>query len=66
MQVKSWIQCADIESHMVSNDMPANSHYFPDVLNGIAYDPETKRLWLTGKRWPKVCVCAFCSCLSEC
>ena len=24
------------------------------VLNGIAYDPETKRLWVTGKRWPKL------------
>lgn len=23
-----------------------------DVLNGIAYDPATKRLWLTGKNWP--------------
>ena len=25
-----------------------------DVLNGIAYDPETKTLYLTGKRWPKL------------
>ena len=25
-----------------------------DVLNGIAYDPATKRLWVTGKFWPKV------------
>jgi glutaminyl-peptide cyclotransferase len=25
-----------------------------DVLNGIAYDPGPKRLWLTGKRWPVV------------
>ncbi|GAB4338880.1 MAG: glutaminyl-peptide cyclotransferase [Calditrichia bacterium] len=23
-----------------------------DVLNGIAYDKETKRIWLTGKLWP--------------
>lgn len=23
-----------------------------DVLNGIAYDPATKRLWVTGKNWP--------------
>lgn len=23
-----------------------------DVLNGIAFDPQTCRLWLTGKRWP--------------
>jgi len=25
-----------------------------DVLNGIAYDPETKRIFLTGKLWPKL------------
>lgn len=25
-----------------------------DVLNGIAYDPETDRLFITGKFWPKV------------
>ena len=25
-----------------------------DVLNGIAWDPATKRLWITGKFWPKV------------
>jgi glutaminyl-peptide cyclotransferase len=25
-----------------------------DVLNGIAYDPSTKRLFVTGKLWPKL------------
>lgn len=25
-----------------------------DVLNGIAYDPTTKRIFVTGKRWPKI------------
>ena len=25
-----------------------------DVLNGIAYDPATKRIFVTGKKWPKV------------
>jgi glutamine cyclotransferase len=25
-----------------------------DVLNGIAYDPNDKRLFVTGKRWPKL------------
>jgi len=25
-----------------------------DVLNGIAYDPLTKRIWVTGKYWPKI------------
>lgn len=26
----------------------------PDVLNGIAYDPQTNRLWITGKLWPRL------------
>ena len=25
-----------------------------DVLNGIAQDPETGAIWVTGKRWPKL------------
>ena len=25
-----------------------------DVLNGIAYDPEKKRIFVTGKLWPKL------------
>ena len=25
-----------------------------DVLNGIAYDPDRDRLFVTGKRWPKL------------
>jgi glutamine cyclotransferase len=25
-----------------------------DVLNGIARDPETGQVWITGKRWPKI------------
>ena len=25
-----------------------------DVLNGIARDPETGAIWVTGKRWPKL------------
>ncbi len=25
-----------------------------DVLNGIAWDPETGDIWVTGKRWPAV------------
>jgi glutaminyl-peptide cyclotransferase len=25
-----------------------------EVLNGIAWNPETRRFWITGKRWPKI------------
>jgi len=26
----------------------------PDVLNGIAYDQAGKRIFVTGKKWPKL------------
>ena len=31
-------------------------HYTPDtdVLNGIAYNPETGKIYLTGKNWPRL------------
>ena len=43
-------------------DLPGlKEKYFPkeivertDVLNGIAYDSTTKKLFITGKRWPKL------------
>jgi glutamine cyclotransferase len=25
-----------------------------DVLNGIAYDPATRRIFVTGKKWPRL------------
>jgi glutamine cyclotransferase len=25
-----------------------------DVLNGIAYDADKKRIFVTGKRWPRI------------
>jgi glutamine cyclotransferase len=31
-----------------------NRYELVDVLNGIAYDPQADRLWVTGKRWPKL------------
>jgi len=33
---------------------PGDKHPRLDVLNGIAYDTENKRLFVTGKRWPKI------------
>jgi glutamine cyclotransferase len=32
---------------------PNNSHPGESVLNGIAYDPEQRAFWITGKWWPK-------------
>ena len=35
--------------------LPDNLHTpDTDVLNGIAYDPMTKKIYLTGKNWPKL------------
>lgn len=35
--------------------LPAHQHdRTTDVLNGIAYDPTEKRIFVTGKNWPKI------------
>jgi glutaminyl-peptide cyclotransferase len=46
-EVMGWIDMRGILSpeYQTSNE---------DVLNGIAYDPEEDRLFITGKRWPKL------------
>ena len=45
--VKSWIDLSDLPSGAAA-DRPA------DVLNGIAWDADGKRLFVTGKLWPKL------------
>ena len=47
-EVVGWIDCKGL---LPMKDFTPDH---TDVLNGIAYDPATKRLWLTGKFWPKV------------
>lgn len=49
-EVTGWINCAGLlsESDRVGGAKP------PDVLNGIAYDAAGDRLFVTGKRWPKL------------
>jgi glutamine cyclotransferase len=46
-QVKAWIDLAGIDPTPRGNDPDA-------VLNGIAYDPKRDRLFVTGKRWPRL------------
>ena len=46
-QVLAWINLAGLLS-VDDRRQPV------DVLNGIAYDPEEKRLFVTGKWWPKL------------
>jgi glutamine cyclotransferase len=45
-QVKGWINLSRL--YDVSNVDPEN------VLNGIAYDADGSRLFVTGKRWPQL------------
>ena len=46
-RVTSWIDLAGL--------LPDNQRSSPDaVLNGIAYDAKKKRLFVTGKLWPKL------------
>jgi glutamine cyclotransferase len=45
-RVKSWIKFNKL--------VRENQSGSDDVLNGMAYDPEQDRLWLTGKLWEKI------------
>jgi glutaminyl-peptide cyclotransferase len=47
-QVTGWI---DLTGLLSEKDRAKRQ---VDVLNGIAYDPETDRLFVTGKLWPKL------------
>lgn len=46
-QVISWIDFSGLRAQ-------AGCTADCDVLNGIAYDPASKRIFVTGKRWPKL------------
>ncbi len=45
-KIKSWLDC--------SNLYPANKRDRAHVLNGIAYDAQSRRLFVTGKYWPQI------------
>jgi glutamine cyclotransferase len=45
--VIAWIDCSGLLSPMLQLDTEA-------VLNGIAYDPQHDRLFVTGKEWPTI------------
>ena len=49
-QVTGWIDLAGLKSRMP----PLPEEPLRPVLNGIAYDAEEERLFVTGKLWPKV------------
>jgi glutamine cyclotransferase len=39
---------------LLAHAPPSTSATAPDVLNGVAYDSATQRLFVTGKRWPAI------------
>ncbi len=45
-EVVGWIDASDV--------YPASERGREDVLNGIAYDPASRRLIITGKNWPRL------------
>ncbi|MCW3121173.1 MAG: glutaminyl-peptide cyclotransferase [Flavipsychrobacter sp.] len=47
---------ADLSSlrQRIGINPPSGRMHEPDVLNGIAYDEATNRIFITGKNWPKV------------
>lgn len=47
-RVKSWLDLSAIVSATKGSDDVDN------VLNGIAYNPKTRRVYVTGKYWPKL------------
>jgi glutaminyl-peptide cyclotransferase len=46
-KVVGWIDCTGLLS-------PSDRNSQTDVLNGIAYDARTNRLFVTGKNWPRL------------
>jgi len=53
--VRGWVDLTGIlDRHRASADAAAKGLEPPDVLNGIAWDPEGRRLFVTGKLWPRL------------
>ncbi len=50
-KVVGWIDCTGL---LVPQDRIDEGQQQTDVLNGIAYDAKGDRLFVTGKRWPKL------------
>lgn len=46
-EIESYVNCSGLEKRITRDERT-------DVLNGIAYDKEKKRIFLTGKNWNKM------------
>ena len=47
-------QRIDMKNLYPESERPSNRDWGNNVLNGIAYDAATKRIFVTGKKWPKM------------
>ena len=47
-EVNAWIDLSTLFGRSGQRTPPA------DVLNGIAYDKATRRIYITGKKWPRL------------
>jgi glutamine cyclotransferase len=47
-------QKIDMKNLYPESERPAGRDWGNNVLNGIAYDAATKRIFVTGKKWPKM------------
>lgn len=52
-RVIGWVEMQGLRGEAVAT-AAASGLPAPDVLNGIAYDSKNKRLFVTGKQWPRV------------
>lgn len=50
-QVRAWLDLSSLRARLAK---PANWDERENVLNGIAYDPASGNLLVTGKRWPSL------------
>ncbi|WP_300154457.1 glutaminyl-peptide cyclotransferase [Solidesulfovibrio sp.] len=46
-RVAAWVDCSALARPVTARDPES-------VLNGIAHDPATGRIWVTGKNWPAI------------
>jgi glutamine cyclotransferase len=51
-KVRGWVLMQGLRDSLARRNLP--QLYRMDVLNGIAYDAMSKRVFVTGKQWPRV------------
>ena len=51
-EVIGWIDCSVFVPDEFKKELTGSTMMQDNVLNGIAFDPATNRVYLTGKKWP--------------